>query len=194
MNSKRVGQFFIFLLILFIFLNFSSILQYKYDEYKEERYYKRQIQQLGIVDIDNDERDYQWKKPSREYSKEEQKCLAKNVYYEARGEDVHGQLAVAQITLNRLEMGNWGNTICSVVFSKNQFSWTEDKTLRNKALVEPEAWEVSMAVSKTALLGATLYDLRDAIYFHTTQVKPVWRKSMSKIKQIGAHIFYAKND
>ena len=194
MNSKRVGQFFIFLLILFIFLNFSSILHYKYDEYKEERYYKQQIQQLGIVDIDNDERANQWKRPSREYSKEVQKCLAKNVYYEARGEDVHGQLAVAQITLNRLEMGNWGNTTCSVVFSKNQFSWTEDKTLRNKALVEPEAWEVSMAVSKTALLGATLYDLRDAIYFHTTQVKPVWRKSMNKIKQIGAHIFYAKND
>ena len=62
MNSKRVGQFFIFLLILFIFLNFSSILHYKYDEYKEERYYKQQIQQLGIVDIDNDERNYQWKK------------------------------------------------------------------------------------------------------------------------------------
>ena len=81
-----------------------------------------------------------------------------------------------------------------MVFSKHQFSWTDDKTNKNKTLVEPEAWEISMAVAKTALLGANLYDLRDAIYFHTQQVKPIWRKSMNKVKQIGAHIFYAKND
>ena len=56
--------------------------------------------------------------------KEQHKCLAMNIYHEARSESMQGQIAVAQVTLNRVEHDKWPSTICEVVYEPKQFSWT----------------------------------------------------------------------
>lgn len=114
-------------------------------------------------------------------------CLAKNIYHEARGEPLHGQIAVAQVTLNRLNSGSFGSSICEVVYQPYQFSWTLDKA---KRVMDPKAWEASL------LLAAAILDKRvklpdfGALYFHTKQVKPKWRKTKQVLATIGNHIFY----
>jgi len=118
------------------------------------------------------------------------KCLAKNIYYEAGVEDWHGKIAVAQVTLQRRNLGKWGKTICDVVYAKNQFSWTLDK---KKAHVIPDGplWEASEKAARDFLAGYRIKDLA-ADHYHTDYIKkPKWAKKMKKQTKIGRHIFYA---
>ena len=118
------------------------------------------------------------------------KCLAKNIYYEAGVEDWHGKIAVAQVTLQRRNLGKWGKTICDVVYTKNQFSWTLDK---KKAHVIPSGplWEASEKAARDFLAGYRIKDLA-ADHYHADYIKePKWAKKMKKQTKIGRHIFYA---
>lgn len=118
------------------------------------------------------------------------KCLAKNIYYEAGAEDWHGKIAVAQVTLQRRNLGKWGKTICDVVYAKNQFSWTLDK---KKAHVIPDGplWEASEKAARDFLAGYRIKDLA-ADHYHGDYIKkPKWAKKMKKQTKIGRHIFYA---
>ena len=63
------------------------------------------------------------------YSSKELDCLARNIFFEAGTEDTMGKYAVAQVTLNRVSNGYWGHNVCAVVYSPNQFSWTNDREL-----------------------------------------------------------------
>ena len=123
------------------------------------------------------------------FSEKDEACLAKNIYYEAGIESEHGKYAVAQVTLNRLKSGQWGNTICSVVYSKAQFSWT----LKNK-LEKPsgQAWEDSRWIAHRVLHGDRVQPLKDAMYYHADYVSPKWKNSVAKIQQVGQHIFYTQ--
>lgn len=128
-------------------------------------------------------------------------CLAKNIYYEAGSESYEGKLAVAQVTLNRVNSGKFPTDICSVVYQKTvdqnlrticQFSWTcMVKELVNK---NKYVWEESYMIAKRALTEAVLHDTiaeSNALYFHAVYINPGWSKT-KVVKQIGNHIFYSK--
>lgn len=114
-------------------------------------------------------------------------CLARNVYHEARGESLHGQIAVAQVTVNRVESGEFQSSICRAVYADRQFSWT----IKPKSIKDIKAWEASVAVA-TAVLTKSIHlpDFK-ALYFHTKQVKPTWNRNKRVLAVIGNHIFYA---
>lgn len=123
-------------------------------------------------------------------------CLAINIYREAGYEPFEGKVAVAQVTLNRVAAGKFGNDVCGVVYQKNvfmdkvicQFSWACDQVHRNRP-INKEAYNESYEVAKKVLLeGFRLSTLKDALYYHATYVNPKWR--LDKIGQIGQHIFY----
>lgn len=120
-------------------------------------------------------------------SAEDIRCLAKNIYYEARGEPFSGQVAVAQVTVNRLNNGSFGNTICEVVYAKDQFSWTNNK---KRKVSDNKAWLASIELASAVLNNTVLLPDLKALYFHATHVKPKWAKHKEKLTTIGKHIFY----
>jgi len=123
-------------------------------------------------------------------------CLAINIYREAGYEPFEGKVAVAQVTLNRVQTGKFGKDVCGVVYQKNvvmekvicQFSWACDSVHKNRP-INKEAYNESYEVAKKVLLeGFRLSILKDALYYHATYVNPRW--PLEKIGQIGQHIFY----
>ncbi len=123
-------------------------------------------------------------------------CLAINIYREAGYEPFEGKVAVAQVTMNRVASGKFGNDVCGVVYQKSvimekvvcQFSWACDQVHRNRP-VNKEAYNESYEVAKKVLLeGFRLSILKDALYYHATYVNPRW--PLEKIGKIGQHIFY----
>ena len=122
-------------------------------------------------------------------TEQELNCLAKNIYYEARGEGEKGMYAVAQVTVNRLKAGYWGNTICKVVYARSQFSWTLEDNLKKP---RGDLWIESKRIANRVLNGEQVLPLMTALFYHADYVNPRWIDQDAKIKQIGAHIFYAK--
>ncbi len=125
-------------------------------------------------------------------------CLTKNIYWEAGTEPFEGKVAVAQVTMNRLESGKFADTLCGVVYQKNvfytkvicQFSWFCEDTHRTRPVSKPH-WDESEIVARKVLLeGFRLPSLKTALYFHADYVKPNWNKP--KIEKIGRHIFYGE--
>ncbi len=123
-------------------------------------------------------------------------CLAINIYREAGYEPFEGKVAVAQVTMNRVASGKFGNDVCGVVYQKNiimekvvcQFSWACDQVHRNRP-INKEAYNESYEVAKKVLLeGFRLSVLKDALYYHAAYVNPRW--PLEKIGKIGQHIFY----
>lgn len=117
-------------------------------------------------------------------------CLSKNIFYEAGTESYIGKLAVAQVTLNRLQSGQWGKTICDVVYHRGQFSWTYD---HDKRWTRPKGpnWTESQKVAQEVLKESVrLKGMEDVYYYHADYVRPKWAHERYKVAQIGAHIFY----
>lgn len=122
-------------------------------------------------------------------TKNEMLCLAKNIYYEARGESIHGKIAVAQVTLNRvIHRTQFDSSICGVVYAKDQFSWTNEK---HKLPPVGDAWEEAQALAKAVVQGTAHLFKFKALYFHNLKVKPRWSKTKELVARIGNHIFYA---
>ena len=123
-------------------------------------------------------------------------CLARNIYHEAGYEPFEGKVAVAQVTINRVESGEFPGDICRVVYQKNivyervlcQFSWYCDQASFKKPMNGPVYYE-SMEVAKKVLLeGFRLPSIKNALYFHGDYVNPKWGKK--PVAKIGRHIFY----
>jgi hypothetical protein len=123
-------------------------------------------------------------------------CLARNIYHEAGYEPFEGKVAVAQVTINRTESGQFPSDICQVVYQKNvvyekvlcQFSWYCSTASSQKPMNGPVYTE-SMEVAKKVLLeGFRIRDLDQALYYHADYVNPKWGKK--PIVKIGRHIFY----
>ena len=123
-------------------------------------------------------------------------CLARNIYHEAGYEPFEGKVAVAQVTINRAESGEFPGDICKVVYQKNvvyekvmcQFSWYCEGPSAMKPMNGPVYTE-SMEVAKKVLLeGFRLPDLKNALYFHGDYIQPGWNKK--PVAKIGHHIFY----
>lgn len=114
-------------------------------------------------------------------------CLAKNVYYEAKGESLQGQMAVAQVTLNRLRSKKWGKTICQVVYAKNQFSWTSSKKAKTP---KGEAWLEALRTAEKARRGFKMKGMQNVLYFHAKGSKPRWAHKRKVALRMGNHVFY----
>lgn len=130
-----------------------------------------------------------------EYQERQRRCLATAIYFEARGEPVQGQLAVAQVVMNRVRSPDFPDTICGVVFQGQwerkgcQFSFACDG--RPDVPKDQSKWEEAMELSRKVTEGkAWLDDIGHATYYHATYVKPNWVRDMNRIEKIGQHIFY----
>ena len=133
----------------------------------------------------------------KDYQEQELKCLARNIFFEAGGESYNGKLAVAQVTLNRVNHEKFPNTICGVVKQKTvwqgktvcQFSWFCTHKAKSVIQKESKSYQESMMAARQILLeGLGLNHLKDALYFHAVHVSPNWGKI--RIARIGNHIFY----
>jgi spore germination cell wall hydrolase CwlJ-like protein len=142
--------------------------------------------------------DHPWMRdplPPSVFSSKEQKCLANAIYFEARGESVRGQAAVAQVVLNRVRNPTYPNTVCGVVYQnqhlKNrcQFSFACDgkKDRITSAASYKVAGEVAMAVTAGKIF---LPEVASSTHYYAQYVSPRWARSMEKMKKIGLHIFY----
>ena len=123
-------------------------------------------------------------------------CLALNIYFEARSEPVQGQIAIAEVTLNRVASPDYPNNVCDVVLQENkdgcQFSWWCDG--KSDQPSEHNSLRTSKALAKLMLEEGDYITVvgKKVIHYHTEQIKPYWIKDLEKIAQIGKHIFYAK--
>ena len=133
--------------------------------------------------------------PASVYSAKEQRCLAVGIYFEARGESVKGQAAVAQVILNRVKNPTYPNSICGVVYQNDhwrnrcQFSFACDG--RKDKITESahfrKAGEVARAVTDGTIW---LPEVGSSTHYYADHVSPGWARSMKKMKKIGRHIFY----
>lgn len=126
---------------------------------------------------------------------ESEKCLAEAVYFEARGEPVEGQYAVAQVVLNRVRSGYYPDTVCGVVYQNKhrrnacQFSFACDRI--PDRVNNQHAWTIATGVARDVTEGgAWLPEVGGSTHYHATYVRPRWIRDMVKLDSIGRHIFY----
>jgi len=123
-----------------------------------------------------------------EVDKEQHKCLAMNIYHEARSESMQGQIAVAQVTLNRVEHDKWPSTICEVVYEPKQFSWTF--LLKDHSTTEARAWKKAQIIARDVMIGNVEDPTYGAVFYHANYVDPNWAEYVDLTKVIGNHLFY----
>lgn len=111
-------------------------------------------------------------------------CMAKNIYYEARGEGKIGMIAVAHVTVNRAKSSKFPSDVCEVVYQKGQFSWTKSYSKKRN----PEQFEKAIEVAKLVLEGKTKDPTNGALYFHSVELEPMWNKPIKA--KIGNHLFF----
>jgi spore germination cell wall hydrolase CwlJ-like protein len=138
-----------------------------------------------------------------EHANAERDCLAQAIYHEARGESEAGQLAVANVIVNRARSGKFPSTLCGVVYQnadkgyhRCQFTFACDG--RDDAPGERRAWARSAALAQDVYAEFALGEAvgavpGSALYYHTTNVNPSWSNTYSAVAQIGSHIFYSPN-
>jgi spore germination cell wall hydrolase CwlJ-like protein len=124
-------------------------------------------------------------------------CLAENIYFEARGEPLDGQYAVAEVTLNRTRADHFPHTVCGVVHQSRwdpsrgrfvaDFSWTELGALSPQ---DGPDWKQAMAVASAAYDDQHESLVPGALFYHATSVHPSWSRTRKTIATIGNHIFY----
>jgi spore germination cell wall hydrolase CwlJ-like protein len=127
----------------------------------------------------------------------ELKCLAENVYHEARGEPLEGQYAVAEVTMNRVRSTRFPDSVCEVVHEKRwdtrrrrdvgAFSWTELDSLRQP---RGAAWQQALEVATAVYDGTHTPSVPNALYYHANYIKPSWARPGRRVATIGSHVFY----
>jgi spore germination cell wall hydrolase CwlJ-like protein len=117
---------------------------------------------------------------------EELRCLAAGVYYESKSEPLAGQLAVAEVILNRTKSGRFPKSVCSVLTQRGQFSF-----VRAGSVPTPPAnaqWRKALAVAEVARKDLWDSPAADALYFHARHSKASWNRP--RVASVGNHIFY----
>lgn len=113
-------------------------------------------------------------------------CLAVGIYYEAKSEPLAGQLAVAEVILNRTTSGRFPRSVCGVLKQRGQFSF-----VRGGSLPTPPAnaqWRRAIAVAQVAQKNLWDSPAENALYFHARYVSPHWNRA--RLTTIGNHVFY----
>lgn len=122
---------------------------------------------------------------------QEQDCLASAVYFEARGEPLKGQLAVADVVLNRVRSERYPDTICEVVEQPMQFSFVNATGRIPEADRGSEAWSRAVAIARIALADTARAVNSDVLWYHADYVSPSWGRRLARQDKIGLHIFYS---
>lgn len=137
---------------------------------------------------------------------DQRECLALNIYHEARGETIAGQVAVAWVTLNRMESQQFPNTICGVVYQARtdhkgnplrhqcQFSWYCDG--RSDRIRNQREWEDVQLIADVVLLDwsrAKESPVANATFYHADYVEPYWASSFTEVAVVDNHIFYTSD-
>jgi spore germination cell wall hydrolase CwlJ-like protein len=124
-----------------------------------------------------------------------EKCLAEAVYFEARGEAVRGQIAVAQVVMNRAFSGFYPSTVCGVVYQNKhrhlacQFTFACDRVA--DVVREPDMWDRAKKIAKAMLDGQLwLPEVAKSTHYHAYWVRPSWVNEMKKMYKFGVHTFY----
>ena len=130
-----------------------------------------------------------------EVSDKELWCLSTAIYFEARGESYRGQVAVAQVVLNRVKDHRYPDTICGVVYQNQhrrnscQFSFACDGI--PESINDAKSWAQAQDIARRYTAGELyLTEVGDATHYHATYVRPAWAPRMNKVTQIGLHVFY----
>lgn len=125
----------------------------------------------------------------------QEKCLAEAVYFEARGEAVRGQIAVAQVVMNRVFSGYYPTTVCGVVYQNAnrhlacQFTFACDGI--PDVVTEPDMWDRAKKIAKATLDGRLwLPEVGKSTHYHAYWVHPSWVHEMKKMYRTGVHTFY----
>jgi hypothetical protein len=138
-----------------------------------------------------------------EIARGERECLAQAIYHEARGESEAGQLAVANVIVNRARSSRYPSSLCGVIYQnadlgryKCQFTFACDG--RDDAPRERKAWARSVDLAQVVYAGYATGDEigalpGSALFYHTTAVSPSWSNTFSRVAEVGSHVFYAPN-
>lgn len=118
-------------------------------------------------------------------SQSDKRCLAEVIYHEARGESETGQMAVAEVVMNRTESPHFPKTVCGVVNQRGQFA-------PKKRISEQGAYRDAVRIANAVYEGKAPEVTQGATYFHTPAVRPSWSRRFTRTKQIGSHIFYRR--
>lgn len=117
----------------------------------------------------------------------ETECLARAVYWESRGEPLAGQLAVAEVVINRARSGRFAPTLCGVVRQPYQFSF-----VRRGAIPQPPSrsrdWHIAVAIARIATEQRAEGGAPRALFFHARRINPGWR--LTRVATVGNHVFY----
>ncbi len=124
------------------------------------------------------------------------RCLTEALYFEARGETLRGQIAVAEVVLNRVDSRRYPDSVCGVVqqgqhrHNACQFSYNCDG--RKNRISEGESFKKLGKLAYVMLNGAERQLTGDALYYHNTTVRPRWTRKLVKTARIGRHVFYRR--
>jgi spore germination cell wall hydrolase CwlJ-like protein len=125
---------------------------------------------------------------------EQWKCLSEALYFEARGETVKGQFAVAEVILNRVKSDDFPGSLCNVIHQGTgkkyqcQFTYTCDGYA--EVISEPRAYDRVSKIARAVLDGKVPSLTDGATYYHTTAVSPRWSRVFTRTAKIGVHLFY----
>ena len=166
-------------------------------EGKIDRYLHPQIGQIPIwTQVDPGKAEI-FKKPTQAAPADEIRCLALNIYFEARSEPETGQLAVGHVVMNRVASTRFPGTVCDVIQQggelrrhRCQFSWWCDG--RSDIPGNRRLWEKSAELALKVYWGRTVDPTEGALWYHADYVKPTWRKAFERGPKIGRHIFYSQ--
>ena len=137
-----------------------------------------------------------WHPEAADVDRHDALCLARNIYFEARGEGSRGQYAVAAVTLNRVREKRWPDGICGVVYQKKQFSWTISRPMSRPTVIDDRAaWQRAAEVAVLSLVGlAPDYSQGATHYVAPKRLRqmPVWTTAMAVSHRIDGHVFFAE--
>lgn len=131
-----------------------------------------------------------------DFVRTETECLAKNIYFEANTESLEGKLAVATVTMNRVQSHVFPKTVCGVVLDQSskgcQFSWVCDG--KTDIIHDRRGYIESVKIAEDVLLSNRRSRIitPDVLYYHANYVEPKWAKTKKLFATIGAHLFYRK--
>lgn len=121
---------------------------------------------------------------------DEESCLANAVYFEARGESLAGQLAVAEVVMNRAASGLFPTSYCGVVRQRSQFSFVRRGRMP-AADRASEAWQRAVAIARIAEERTMRVLPETVLWYHANYVAPRWRRHLAQSARIGLHVFYS---
>lgn len=164
------------IILTILFYGITALYKYQY-----QRSYESKVGQVkGYQSLSDFEKDIE--------------CLSYNILMEAGIESIEGKLAVGVVTMNRVRSKQYGDTICSAVHAKSQFSWTMNnpKNLNNLRHINKEQLKISREIAKKILIEKyTIPSIKSAMFYHGDYIDtPSWARNKRIVSKIGKHIFY----